>query len=325
MCTKRPPPHSPLFKYPPGRSSLFPTTTARPGPVIRLLTATPHHHQNPDSDLSDQAKKMSKEVILSLWSAVHGFFTPAVLFILLNVVIGTIAVTSKASPPAVATNGEDAAPASAVGGSNQQQQRRLSRVPSTAFERIRSFNLSRFTAPAPEPAPVTEAVDLGYQQTPFPPAVEKEEPEAAAEPEREQQHAPAHVKRRRPAHVKSMPKAAAELEAPRLPARLHKSASEKSSFSHFEAQEVEEAVQAVEKRRPATTRDGGAARRLPVQAEAESKEEQEAGGEVDAQAENFINKFHHQLKLQRMESILRHRETVRRQAAGRRLRDSNKE
>jgi hypothetical protein len=84
-------------------------------------------------------------------------------------------------------------------------------------------------------------------------------------------------------------------------------------------------VQAVEKRRAATTRDG-AARRLPVQAEAESKEEQEAGGgEVDAQAENFINRFHNQLKLQHTESILRHRETVRLHAAGRRMRDSNKE
>jgi hypothetical protein len=262
---------------------------------------------------------MLKEVIPALWSAVHGFFTPVVLFILLNVVIGTIAVTSKASPPAAAANSEDAGSAGAVGGADQQ--RRLSRVPSMAFERIRSFNVSRFTARAPEPCPVTEAVDLGYEQPPFPPAVEKEEPEASAEPEpeREQQHAPAHVKRRRLTHVKSRSKAAAELEAPPLPGRLHKSTSEKSAFSHLEkAQEVEETVQAVEKRR--------AARRLPVQAEAESKEEQEAGGgEVDAQAENFINRFHNQLKLQHTESILRHRETVRRHAAGRRMRDSNKE
>jgi hypothetical protein len=275
---------------------------------------------------------MLKEVIPALWSAVHGFFTPVVLFILLNVVIGTIAVTSKASPPAAAANSEDAGSAGAVGGADQQQQqkqqRRLSRVPSMAFERIRSFNVSRFTARAPEPCPVTEAVDVGYEQPPFPPAVEKEEPEASAEPEpeREQQHAPAHVKRRRLTHVKSRSKAAAELEAPPLPGRLHKSTSEKSAFSHLEkAQEVEETVQAVEKRRAATTRDG-AARRLPVQAEAESKEEQEAGGgEVDAQAENFINRFHNQLKLQHTESILRHRETVRRHAAGRRMRDSNKE
>ena len=51
--------------------------------------------------------------------------------------------------------------------------------------------------------------------------------------------------------------------------------------------------------------------------ELEPEEEAGAGGEVDALADAFINKFHHQLKLQRIESFIRHRETVRRgQAAG---------
>jgi hypothetical protein len=173
-----------------------------------------------------------------------------------------------------------------------------------ALERIRSFNLSRFTAPAPEPAAVTGVVDLGYDQLPVPPAVEKEEAAAAAVVEPEPEREPVHMERCRS-------EAAAEPDVPRLPSRLHKSASEKSAFSHFEAQEVEEAVQAAEKRRPATTRDGGAARRgrrLPMQAEPE----EEAGRAVDADAENFINKFRSQLKLQRMESILRYRENVRR-------------
>jgi hypothetical protein len=247
---------------------------------------------------------MLEEAIPALWSAVHGFFTPAVLFILLNVVIGTIAVTSKVARPAAAADGEDAAHAGAVGGADQQQQnpRRLSRVPSMAFERIRSFNLSRFTALAPEPAAVTGVVDLGYEQLPAPPAVEKEE-DAVVEPEPERE--PAHMERCRS-------EAAAEPDVPRLPARLHKSASEKSAFSHFEAQEVEEAVQAAEKRRLATTRDGGAARRLPMQEEPQEESEGEAGRAVDADAENFINKFRNQLKLQRMESILRYRENVRR-------------
>jgi hypothetical protein len=250
---------------------------------------------------------MLEEAIPALWSAVHGFFTPAVLFILLNVVIGTIAVTSKVAGPAAAADGEDAAHAGAAGGADQQQQnrRRLSRVPSMALERIRSFNLSRFTAPAPEPAAVTGVVDLGYDQLPVPPAVEKEEAAAAAVVEPEPEREPVHMERCRS-------EAAAEPDVPRLPSRLHKSASEKSAFSHFEAQEVEEAVQAAEKRRLATTRDGGAARRLPMQEEPQEESEGEAGRAVDADAENFINKFRNQLKLQRMESILRYRENVRR-------------
>uniref|UniRef100_A0A0A9CTC6 DUF4408 domain-containing protein n=1 Tax=Arundo donax TaxID=35708 RepID=A0A0A9CTC6_ARUDO len=183
-----------------------------------------------------------------------------------------------------------------------------------AFDRLRSFNLSRFAAAAPEPA-VARVMDLGYEQPPAPaPAVEKEE--AAVEAEGEHEHA--HMGR-------SRSEAAEELEVPRLPARLHKSASEKSAFAHFEAEEVEEAVQAVEARRPATTREGVAprrSRRLPVvpvedsepepEEEAEEEEAAAAGGEVDARADDFINNFRHQLKLQRIDSILRYRETIRR-------------
>ena len=62
----------------------------------------------------------------------------------------------------------------AEAGAGGEQYRKLSRVPSMAFDRLRSFNLSRFAAPAPEPA-VAGAVDLGYEKPPAP-AVEKEEP-----------------------------------------------------------------------------------------------------------------------------------------------------
>jgi len=252
---------------------------------------------------------MLEEAIPALWSAVHGFFTPAVLFVVLNIVIGTIAVTSKvAAPAAGAAEGDGAAAGAGAGGG---QYRKLSRVPSMAFGRLRSFNLSRFAAPALEPA-VAGAVDLGYEQAPAP-AVEKEEPvvqrvvepEPEPEEEPEREHEDAHVER-------SRSEAAAQAELPRLPARLLKSASDRSAFAHLEADEVEETVRAVEARRPATTREG--ARRAPA-AEPDPEEEAEeagAGGEVDALADAFINRFHHQLKLQRIESFIRHRETVRR-------------
>lgn len=255
-----------------------------------------------------------EQAIPALWSAVHGWFTPAVFFVVLNIVIGTIAVTSKVAAPAAGADEGEGADAEGAG---WEQPRRLARVPSMAFDRLRSFNL-RFAAAAPEPA-VARVVDL-YEQPPAAEVdkeervvLEREPPQLAPEAE----HAappPPHVER-------SRSEAAAEAELPRLPARLHKSASDKSAFAHFGAEEVEEAVRAVEARRPATTREGARrGRRFPVadlessesESESESDAEGEAGGEVDARADDFINRFRHQLKLQRIDSFIRHRETLRR-------------
>lgn len=269
---------------------------------------------------------MLEEAIPALLSAVHGWFTPAVLFVVLNIVIGTIAVTSKA---ASATGAGDEEGAAAGWG---EQPRRLARVPSMAFERLRSFN-GRFAAPASEPAEAGVVdLDLGHQHEQLLAAAETEKEKAgrpvvvverAVEPEREPEAA-AHMER-------SRSEAAAEAELPQLPARLHKSASDKSAFAHFGAEEVEETVRAVEARRPATTRETRQGRRFPVaepepepaseseSSEDEYEEEEEAigGGEVDARADDFINRFRHQLKLQRIDSFIRHRETVRRgQALG---------
>ncbi|EOY29905.1 hypothetical protein QUC31_020533 [Theobroma cacao] len=79
----------------------------------------------------------------------------------------------------------------------------------------------------------------------------------------------------------------------KLPKNMRKSASVKSAFSHFEEEDI------VETRRPATVREG----------KAKATEEDE---EVDAKADDFINKFKQQLKLQRIDSILRYKETVNR-------------
>ncbi|CAD6336527.1 unnamed protein product [Miscanthus lutarioriparius] len=273
---------------------------------------------------------MLEESIPALLSAVHGWFTPAVLFVVLNIVIGTIAVTSKAAA-ASATGGNEEGVAAAAGAGWEPQHRRLARVPSMAFERLRSFN-GRFAAAAPEPAEAGVVdLDLGYKQHPAAAETEKEGPVVVVEPEREPE--PEHA-----AHMeRSRSETAAEAELPRLPVRLHKSASDKSAFAHFGAEEVEETVRAVEARRPATTRETSRGRRrFPVvepepasessesesesESEFDSEEEGISGGEVDARADDFINRFRHQLKLQRIDSFIRHRETVRRglaQAAAR--------
>jgi hypothetical protein len=235
---------------------------------------------------------MLESAIPALWSTVHGWFTPAVLFLVLNIVIGTIAVSSKVTS-AAAGSGEGDDPAAGAGG----EKRGLSRVPSMALDRLRSFKLSRHSAPVPEPA-VAGVVDLGPDEYLPPLERETEEDQVAQELEH------AHMER-------SMSEAAAEPELPRLPARLRKSASDKSAFAHFVAEEEE--TEAVEARRPATTRDG---RRPVVVAEPEepvSEEEADGGAaEVDARADDFINRFRHQLKLQRIDSFMRYRDTLRR-------------
>ncbi|XP_038899380.1 pathogen-associated molecular patterns-induced protein A70 [Benincasa hispida] len=77
----------------------------------------------------------------------------------------------------------------------------------------------------------------------------------------------------------------------KLPRKMKKSASSKSAFSHFEAGEI------VENRRPATVKEG-------------REKMTEIDDEVDARADDFINKFKQQLKLQRLESILKYKEMV---------------
>lgn len=71
----------------------------------------------------------------------------------------------------------------------------------------------------------------------------------------------------------------------KLPAKMKKSASLKSAFGHFEEVEI------VEARRPATVRERGTAAAAA------------ADEGVDAKADDFINRFKQQLKLQRLNSI----------------------
>ncbi|KAG8046706.1 hypothetical protein GUJ93_ZPchr0008g13934 [Zizania palustris] len=87
------------------------------------------------------------------------------------------------------------------------EQRRFSRVLSMALERLRSFNMYRLATPAPEPA-VAGVVDLGHEEQPPVAAVERSRSEAAMD---------------------------ADAELPPLPARLRKSASDRSAFAHFQA------------------------------------------------------------------------------------------
>lgn len=86
----------------------------------------------------------------------------------------------------------------------------------------------------------------------------------------------------------------------RVPKKMRKSASEKSWSRRWEEEEEEEEEARVERRRPETTR---AEMTSGEGSETASLGEDEA---VDAKADDFINRFKQQLRLQRLDSILRY-------------------
>ncbi|KAM5566034.1 pathogen-associated molecular patterns-induced protein A70 [Rosa sericea] len=79
----------------------------------------------------------------------------------------------------------------------------------------------------------------------------------------------------------------------KLPKKMKKSASAKSAFAHFAADDI------VESRRPATVKE-------------KKTKAAEDDTEVDAKADDFINKFKQQLKLQRLDSIIRYKGMINR-------------
>ena len=81
------------------------------------------------------------------------------MILILILVIGTNAVTSKVGAPTAAEEDGDAAMGE-TGGGVVEQKRRISHMPSMAFDQLRSFDLSRFATPAAELA-MASMMDLG--------------------------------------------------------------------------------------------------------------------------------------------------------------------
>ncbi|KAJ3686497.1 hypothetical protein LUZ61_015661 [Rhynchospora tenuis] len=259
---------------------------------------------------------MLEEAIPSLWTSLLSWFTPTVFFVLLNIVIGTIAVTSKGSAASSSS--------AAAGEHHHGHASALKRAPSLVLDRLRSFNLSSYThheIPS----------ETGHLQSEIAPAgggggggdggfydggrggsaltrapslvldrlksfnlyrfvsgeVQAESVEAEAEPVvdvtsgsdsrvEEHEHYTDHNIERTQSDARP--------PVPKLPTRMKKSASDKSAFSHFEAAEIP--------KQPTLDEDG----------------------EVDAKADDFINKFKNQLRLQRLDSIIRYKEMLTRSA-----------
>ncbi|KAJ0964544.1 hypothetical protein J5N97_025682 [Dioscorea zingiberensis] len=196
----------------------------------------------------------------SIWFALQQWFTPTVLFVVLNLVIGTIAITSKAlrSPHADDPAGEPF---------------KLARAPSLVLDRIRSFNLHLHRSPAP--FPTLETIPPSPSLQPSDPVADlsSESPESEHHFDRSQSD--------------THPTAGEVPE--KLATKMKKSASLESTFAHFEEKEI-----------------------APPQPAADDDAADEPVGEVDARADDFINRFRQQLKLQRIDSLLRYKEMLHR-------------
>lgn len=187
----------------------------------------------------------------------YSWFTPTVFFVLLNIVIGTIAISSSlASSPDHQQPAQDPHhPAAAA-------QNNLSRT-SSVLHRLKSINLYRqktdeiqptTTFPDPDPSPV------------------------------EEHHFGRSVS----------DSAAAEQQPKEEPKKMKKWASSKSAFME-PSRNMEEEEEITGVRRPATMRAGRV-----------------VDESVDAKADDFINKFRDQLKLQRLDSIKRFKDMINR-------------
>ncbi|KAF4375693.1 hypothetical protein F8388_014415 [Cannabis sativa] len=277
--------------------------------------------------------------IPTIWASINSWFTPTILFLFLNLMIATIFITSSLNTPKPNPNPNQ-----------QQQHHRLHpqlvRSPSV-LQRLKSINFYTYRSQEPtthfqkNPSDSDEEHTQTQTQTHLfrsPSVLQKLKsinlysylsPPQYQNPNQEQTHFEEHsktltsrlqfdeedtetldqfdqsmddvyskLKNNGGAHVvrsNSDTKPSNGEAPPKLSKKMKKSASAKSAFSHFNEDDI------VESRRPATVREG--------KAKVVEKDEEEEG-EVDAKADDFINRFKQQLKLQRLDSIVRYKEMI---------------
>ncbi|XP_050364824.1 pathogen-associated molecular patterns-induced protein A70 [Argentina anserina] len=297
----------------------------------------------------------SVSALPSIWASMNSWLTPTVLFLLLNLIIGTIAIASSLGTqmhhdqdqhqhqqhqglvrsssvlqrfksinfysyrsPEPATNYERA-PESET---HEVEQHKLHRSPSM-LQRLQSikfqFQFPREPSPLQTrdlvvPGPEPETHFTTFEHSPEDESEKEEEEEEEGQHEElelddedqfeveaggeEEDQTLDQIYRQLQLQDHHVTRTTSDtLPAPgevptKLPKKMKKSASTKSAFSHFAAEDI------VEKRRPETVREKKAAK---------ADEDDE---EVDAKADDFINRFKQQLKLQRLDSVVRYKDMI---------------
>ncbi|CAA2959581.1 uncharacterized protein LOC111385266 [Olea europaea var. sylvestris] len=280
----------------------------------------------------------SASAIPSMWESMNSWFTPTVLFVLVNVVVGTIVFTSTFTNQKRNQNQQQ------TESQTDTQRQNVARSPSV-LQRLKSINFYRsqdasqksvtdsdnlFNLESSHEAQNFEAQAQYFFQPSHQESSQENHETALAQMhyilQQDLQETQAHLifeegkathldflevneQKAEQNELRSMDEVYSEVtgsdfirskpdtepasgEIPvKLPARMRKSTSLKSAFGHF----VEENI--VEARRPATMREKG-----------NSKFPEDH--EVDAKADDFINKFKNQLKLQRLDSIIRYKDMI---------------
>ncbi|KAJ9183579.1 hypothetical protein P3X46_007412 [Hevea brasiliensis] len=291
---------------------------------------------------SEKSKAMFEESatsIPSIWASMNSWFTPTVLFLLLNLMILAIAITSSLATQKPTQHQDDKHPP-------QHSAQQLARSPSV-LQRLKSINFYSYRSPEPTTVtyekyhqfhshftPQQSPLDEYHQNQPFisrsPSMLQRiksvnlynyfsQEPitntlpraqEQLQEQEQETETKEEETEKiqdqeqtldkiysklqsnNKESRSKSDTKPTSGEVPTKLPKKMKKSASSKSAFAHFKEEDN------VESRRPATVREG------------KSKATEVDGAEVDARADDFINRFKQQLKLQRIDSITNYKETI---------------
>ncbi|KAL3535611.1 hypothetical protein ACH5RR_004072 [Cinchona calisaya] len=201
-----------------------------------------------------------------LLTTISSLFTPTILFCIMNLMIGTIFITSRLK--------SHKKPSDPV---NSPPPNHLVRLPSF-LDRVKSFNFSSSEQPDPFHSSTRNANPLEEREQ----KTEAEEGEVLLE-----SHDDVRI-------MRSKSDTTASVAAKGGPAmRMKKSVSEKAVV-------VEDQEEEVNRLRPAKERLSG-------NETVTFREEDEA---VDKKADDFINRFRQQLKLQRLDSILRYKEML---------------
>ncbi|MED6216465.1 hypothetical protein PIB30_008166 [Stylosanthes scabra] len=248
------------------------------------------------------------EPAASVTFLIASWLTPSSLFIFVNLVIGTIAITSRfGNSPKEHDELQH----------HHHQWPQLARSPSL-LQRFRSFKLAhQYTHDDPpllqEPAEFTQPqlvrtpsllervrsfnFTLHKNET-----TEEETDQAQAQAQTNQPEFEEPATNHEKPQLSRTPSLLQRLQSINL-SRLYRgeeeqepeaSGSDPGRKSASERGRNEEDEEAVERRRPATTRESGG----------------DEDSEVDAKADDFINRFKKQLRLQRVDSILRYRQML---------------
>ncbi|CAO2183107.1 unnamed protein product [Urochloa humidicola] len=222
------------------------------------------------------------------WSLVRGYLSPATLFLLLNMVIGTIALTSSSRRHHL---GED--------GDQHYYQQHQSYAPppplartSSVMERLRSLGLYRFRS-GDFPPEYNHHLSAGRTDDDITSGGAREAAQAQYARSRSEPAV-------RPPPARKATNKKDEEEAVVVRAAKTKPSAEVRKLERAPAQ-----AQTQLRRAPRAP-----AQRAQLVARAEEEEEDAAAVSVDARADDFINRFRQQLQLQRLNSLLNYKEML---------------